>query len=178
MSARDTVENPGKNVRQKAGLDRAILDATPGELKRQLEYKTEKYGSRLMELDTWYPSSKTCSRCGWVHPTYGWSQVLELGRVQAQGALHARTGGPWVSRSATEIPFPADMPSPLAMTLPVIPRPDIAGQQSSRLRCGSSGVPTKAGPQPGGSRSTTIAVSSCGVAAGPTDSVRRGPSTR
>ncbi|RLU81095.1 hypothetical protein CTZ27_33170 [Streptomyces griseocarneus] len=67
-SAKGTVENPGKNIRQKAGLNRAILDATPGELKRQLEYKTKKYGSRLVELDTWYPSSKTCSRCGWVHP--------------------------------------------------------------------------------------------------------------
>ncbi|MGA5130809.1 RNA-guided endonuclease InsQ/TnpB family protein [Streptomyces olivoreticuli] len=66
-SAKGTVENPGKNVRQKAGLNRAILDATPGELKRQLEYKTQKYGSRLVEVDTWYPSSKTCSRCGWVH---------------------------------------------------------------------------------------------------------------
>lgn len=49
--------------RGKAGLNRAILDAAPGELRRQLSYKTTWYGSRLVVADRWYPSSKTCSRC-------------------------------------------------------------------------------------------------------------------
>jgi putative transposase len=49
--------------RGKAGLNRAILDAAPGELRRQLAYKCAWYGSKLMVADRWYPSSKTCSGC-------------------------------------------------------------------------------------------------------------------
>ena len=51
------------NWRGKAGLNRAMLDACPAELRRQLAYKTAWYGSRLVVADRWYPSSKTCSRC-------------------------------------------------------------------------------------------------------------------
>jgi putative transposase len=49
--------------RGKAGLNRAILDVAPGELRRQLAYKCAWYGSTLVVADRWYPSSKTCSRC-------------------------------------------------------------------------------------------------------------------
>ncbi len=38
-SARGTLEEPGRNVAQKAGLNRAILDKGWGELRRQLIYK-------------------------------------------------------------------------------------------------------------------------------------------
>ncbi|MFF7234480.1 RNA-guided endonuclease TnpB family protein [Streptomyces sioyaensis] len=62
-SARGTVTAPGSRVRQKAGLNRAILDAAPGELRRQLDYKTSWYGSQLAVLGRWWPSSKTCSTC-------------------------------------------------------------------------------------------------------------------
>ncbi|MDE5075522.1 MAG: zinc ribbon domain-containing protein, partial [Trichodesmium sp. St5_bin2_1] len=34
--------------------------------RRQLEYKCQLYGSKLIVLDRWFPSSKTCSRCGQV----------------------------------------------------------------------------------------------------------------
>lgn len=67
-SARGSVENPGRQVRQKAGLNRAILDVSFGEVRRQLAYKTGWYGSRLVVVDRWLPSSKTCSGCGWTHP--------------------------------------------------------------------------------------------------------------
>jgi putative transposase len=63
-SARGTIENPGKRVRQKAGLNREILDVSPGTIRRQLEYKTQWYGSKLAVCDRWFPSSKTCSACG------------------------------------------------------------------------------------------------------------------
>jgi putative transposase len=49
--------------RAKAGLNRAVLDAAPAELRRQLGYKTTWYGSELVVADRWFPSSKTCSRC-------------------------------------------------------------------------------------------------------------------
>lgn len=68
-SSRGTVEAPGKRVRQKAGLNRAILDVSPAELRRQLAYKTCWYGSKLAVLDRWFPSSKTCSDCGWQNPS-------------------------------------------------------------------------------------------------------------
>lgn len=68
-SSRGTVEAPGSKVRQKAGLNRSILDASPGEFRRQLTYKTPWYGSRLAVLDRWFPSSKTCSMCGWRNPS-------------------------------------------------------------------------------------------------------------
>ncbi len=35
-----------------------------GEFRRQLEYKTARAGRRLVVIDRWYPSSKTCSACG------------------------------------------------------------------------------------------------------------------
>ena len=63
-SAKGTEDNPGRNVRAKSGLNRRILDASLGEFRRQLEYKTERAGKRLLVVDQWYPSSKTCSACG------------------------------------------------------------------------------------------------------------------
>jgi IS605 OrfB family transposase len=47
-------------------LARAIADTGMGELCRQLAYKTTWDGSRLVVADRFYPSSKTCSGCGWV----------------------------------------------------------------------------------------------------------------
>jgi len=46
-------------------LASAILDNGFYEFRRQLEYKTQWYGSTLTIVDRFYPSSKTCSRCGW-----------------------------------------------------------------------------------------------------------------
>lgn len=65
-SARGSIDNPGRNVRAKAGLNRSILDASPAEFRRQLTYKTSWYGSRLALCDRWFPSSKMCSACGAV----------------------------------------------------------------------------------------------------------------
>ncbi|MGO4105666.1 IS607 family element RNA-guided endonuclease TnpB [Leifsonia sp. YAF41] len=47
-------------------LARAISDASFGEFRRQLAYKTVKFGSTLVVADRWMPSSKTCSNCGTV----------------------------------------------------------------------------------------------------------------
>ncbi|MCY4379145.1 MAG: transposase, partial [Candidatus Dadabacteria bacterium] len=58
-SAKGTVENPGKNVGQKAGLNRAMLDTSLGELRRNLEYKC----GRLVEVNPAYTSQR-CSECG------------------------------------------------------------------------------------------------------------------
>jgi putative transposase len=49
--------------RGKAGLNRAVLNCAPAELRRQLAYKTKWYGSTLVVASRWFPSSKTCSSC-------------------------------------------------------------------------------------------------------------------
>lgn len=73
-SAKGTVNEPGRGVRAKSGLNRAILDVAPGKLRRQLEYKTAWYGSTLAVCNRWYPSSKTCSACGAVKAKLGLSE--------------------------------------------------------------------------------------------------------
>ncbi|XZF64654.1 MAG: RNA-guided endonuclease InsQ/TnpB family protein [Gloeotrichia echinulata DVL01] len=45
-------------------LSKAIADMGFYEFRRQLEYKTQLYGSKLVIVDRFYPSSKTCSNCG------------------------------------------------------------------------------------------------------------------
>ena len=47
-------------------LAKAVSDASLGEFRRQLEYKTARTGAALRVIDRWYPSSKTCSTCGAV----------------------------------------------------------------------------------------------------------------
>jgi putative transposase len=47
-------------------LARAVADSSLGEMRRLLGYKTVWYGSRLVVADPFYPSSKTCSACGWA----------------------------------------------------------------------------------------------------------------
>lgn len=67
-SARGTVDSPGRKVRQKAGLNRSVLDASFGELRRQLTYKAHWYGAAIAVCGRWVPSSQTCSACGWLNP--------------------------------------------------------------------------------------------------------------
>ncbi|HEY9872871.1 MAG TPA: RNA-guided endonuclease TnpB family protein [Candidatus Obscuribacterales bacterium] len=45
-------------------LARAIADCGFGEFRRQLEYKCQRYGSELVIVDRFYPSSQLCSDCG------------------------------------------------------------------------------------------------------------------
>lgn len=42
----------------------AIADCGMYEFRRQLEYKTEKFSSQLILVDTMFPSSQICSNCG------------------------------------------------------------------------------------------------------------------
>lgn len=63
-SAKGTVEDPGENVAQKAGLNRAILDATPGAFLNMLATKAEEAGCELVILNTRKEKpSQTCPAC-------------------------------------------------------------------------------------------------------------------
>lgn len=74
-SARGSIEEPGVNVRQKAGLNRAILAQGWGELARQLEYKTSWRGTTLVRVPAHF-SSQTCSACGHVAAENRESQAI------------------------------------------------------------------------------------------------------
>lgn len=74
-SAKGTVAEPGKNVRQKAGLNRAILDVAPGEIRVLLSYKTVKFGSTLVDVPAPHTSQR-CSVCGYIHADNRVSQSL------------------------------------------------------------------------------------------------------
>lgn len=50
-------------------LARAVSSASFAEIRRQLVYKTEWYGVKLIVADRFYPSSKTCNGCGEVKAT-------------------------------------------------------------------------------------------------------------
>lgn len=68
----------GKGRRRKTGLNRAILDASWGELLRQLRYKCAWYGRTLVVVDRFFPSTRRCSACGATGPKLdlavrGWS---------------------------------------------------------------------------------------------------------
>jgi putative transposase len=55
-------------------LAQAVSDSNFGEIRRQLEYKAEWHGTHLVTIDRFYPSSKTCSGCGYIKPLLSLSQ--------------------------------------------------------------------------------------------------------
>jgi putative transposase len=64
-SAKGTLEKQGKQVAQKSGLNRSILDQGWGEFRRQLEYKQAWLGGWLITVNPKY-TSQTCAECGHV----------------------------------------------------------------------------------------------------------------
>ncbi|MFD9278545.1 RNA-guided endonuclease InsQ/TnpB family protein [Streptomyces mirabilis] len=61
-SAKGTVEQPGRNVRQKAGLNRAILAQGWGLLRQRTEHKAP---GRVEDVSAPFTSLR-CSACGWI----------------------------------------------------------------------------------------------------------------
>ena len=62
-SAAGTVDEPGRNVAAKSGLNRAILDQGWYEMRRQLEYKQLWRGGEVRAVNPAYTSQK-CACCG------------------------------------------------------------------------------------------------------------------
>ncbi|OLP06326.1 transposase [Rhodoferax antarcticus ANT.BR] len=62
-SAAGDTEKPGKNVRAKSGLNKAILDQGWFEFRRQLEYKLGWNGGTLVAVPA-HNTSRTCPCCG------------------------------------------------------------------------------------------------------------------
>jgi putative transposase len=53
-----------KGMMQNDHLSKALSDVGLGELRRQVGYKCKWNGIEFVLADRWFPSSKTCSRCG------------------------------------------------------------------------------------------------------------------
>ena len=64
-SARGTMEEPGRCVRAKSGLNRSILDQGWYTFRRQLDYKIAWKGGELVEVDCRHTSQR-CSVCGYT----------------------------------------------------------------------------------------------------------------
>ena len=56
-----------KGMESNHHLAKSIGSASFGEIARQLEYKCRWYGRGFVKVGRFYPSSKTCNRCGYVH---------------------------------------------------------------------------------------------------------------
>jgi putative transposase len=79
---------PTQNLMGNNKLARSIADMGWGMFKRMLLYKTEWYGSKLILIDRYEPSSKTCSICGFKNTELVLSDRVWI--CQNCGATHDR----------------------------------------------------------------------------------------
>ena len=76
------------NMVRNRRLAKAIADCGWGTFRRMLEYKAARYGRHLIVIDRWYPSSKTCSACGYVLATL--SLKIRMWQCPSCGTRHDR----------------------------------------------------------------------------------------
>lgn len=102
------LEHPGgflpNGAARKAGFNKKLSDASFAMFRAQLEYKTQKHGTRLTIVDRWTPSSKTCSNCGAVKAKLALSErvfecehcghTLDRDLNAARNLQHLAGGGP------------------------------------------------------------------------------------
>jgi putative transposase len=69
-SAKGSAAQPGRNIRQRSGLNRSILDQGWGEFRCQLDYKSAWTGGWLVAVPAQNTSCQ-CPVCGHIHTTTG-----------------------------------------------------------------------------------------------------------
>jgi putative transposase len=67
-SAKGTVDEPGRNVAAKAGLNRSLAEAAPGKLAKWVHVKAENAGRRTWAVNPAH-TSQQCSSCGVIDAT-------------------------------------------------------------------------------------------------------------
>lgn len=86
-------------------LARAIADVGLSECRRQLEYKAQWYGSRVVVAPRFFPSSKMCSQCHHVKEALSLSERVfrcEVCGFTCDRDLHAALNVEWYTLSAVE----------------------------------------------------------------------------
>jgi putative transposase len=63
-----------KGMMKNRHLSKAIAKQGFHDFKVMIQYKAKKYGIEFVEADRWYPSSKTCSKCGYIKPKLSLSE--------------------------------------------------------------------------------------------------------
>ena len=121
-SAKGSLDEPGSNVRQKAGLNRSILDMGWFEFGRQLEYKQRWRGGQVILINP-RNTSRKCSVCGFTDKLNRQTQeqfscmacghaenadvnaaknILKLG-IEGQDTVDASAGWETTARIACEV---------------------------------------------------------------------------
>jgi putative transposase len=124
-----------KNMVRNRRVSKAISDCGWGTIRAMLEYKAARYGRRVIVIDRWFPSSKTCSACGhllaelsldvrhWTCPSCGTRHDRDINAAKnilaaglavaggnpghACGADVRHPGPPGCNRAAKQEPRPA-----------------------------------------------------------------------
>jgi len=118
-------------------LSRSISDSGWGIFLRQLEYKSLWYGSQLIKVSRFFPSTKMCSRCGYVKETLPLSERtfhcprcgLSIDRDMNAAKNLASYALPGVPREVTPVEIGSAAESP-----------DLSGSRVGTFRDHKSGV--------------------------------------
>jgi putative transposase len=106
-SAAGTVDEPGKNVAQKSGLNREILDTAPAALLQKIAYKVPETGGLFMEAPTRkLKPSQTCPACGSVAKkmlALRWHCCAACGHEEDRDSAAARVVLRWALGTLEEI---------------------------------------------------------------------------
>lgn len=87
-SAEGTVKDPGRNVKQKNGLNRSLARVAPYAMREADHWALFKAGERLIRVDPKY-TSQTCPKCGYTSSTN--RPALAHFGCQLAAALKTRT---------------------------------------------------------------------------------------
>ena len=108
-SARGTITAPGRNVAQKAGLNRSILDAAPAAFLNMLRYKAEEAGSEFLLAETRrLKPSQRCPGCAAVRKKalalriHDCARGCRMGRDEAAAAVLLAWGLQQLARRAAD----------------------------------------------------------------------------
>lgn len=153
-SAKGTVAEPGRKVRQKAGLNRAILASSWGQTKQYLQYKARRAGKLVVEVPPFH-SSQECAACGHTSPDNRLSQSQFVCQacghfnnadrnaaevIQARGADLILSGG-WKAkekkRCAITKQVGRDSPEPASALMPTPTESSVRREHGNALSQGT-----------------------------------------
>ena len=155
-SAKGDAENPGRNVKAKAGLNRGILASAWGQTKQYLQYKARRAGKLAVEAPPFH-SSQECGQCGHTHPdnrktqsefvcqACGHTENADRNAarvIQARG-IHLILSGDWKKKETkkcgiTRQKVGRDSPEPAGGTLPTPTEFSVRREAGNRFAQGTS----------------------------------------